>query len=78
MGKPRNVHTTPNRSGSGWVNTVQGTIVSTHRRKDTAVQAGREIARSNQSEHYIHNTDGRITRANSYGNDPLPPRDKNR
>lgn len=78
MAKRGNVHTTPNPRGKGWVNQVNGKVVSTHRRKDTAVQHGRGVARQNRSDHYIHNTDGKIARANSYGNDPIPPRDKNR
>lgn len=78
MAKRRNVHTAPNPKGKGWVNKVGGEVVSTHRRKDTAVQQGRAVARQTCSDHYIHNRDGKIGRANSYGNDPIPPRDKNR
>lgn len=78
MGKRNNVHTTPNPNGKGWVNQVDGVVVSTHRRKDTAVDAGRDTARAKRGEHVIHNKDGQIARANSYGNDPMPPKDKNR
>lgn len=78
MARKKNVHTTPNRSGKGWVNQVDGRVVSNHRRKDTAVDRGREIARGRRTDHFIHNKDGKIGRANSYGNDPNPPRDKNR
>lgn len=76
--KKKDVHTTLNPNGAGWVNTVGGEAVSHHRRKDTAVDRGRDIARSNRSEHVIHNTNGQIGRRNSYGNDPNPPKDKNR
>jgi hypothetical protein len=72
------VHTTPNPEGSGWVNQVNGHVVSTHRLKERAVERGREIAQDRQTEHAIHNTDGQIGRKNSYGGDPNPPRDKNR
>lgn len=78
MGTKKNVHTVPNPDGSGWVNKVRGRVVSRHRRKDTATDTGRSIARHNRSDHFIHNLDGRIGRANSYGNDPNPPKDKNR
>ena len=78
MTRPRNVHTTPNPSGSGWVNQVGGEVASRHRTKENAVERGREIAREEHSEHSIYNRNGQIGRKNSYGNDPHPPRDKNR
>jgi len=74
----KDVHTVPNASGKGWVNKVDGEVASRHRTKDNAVERGREIARDQQSEHAIHNRDGRISEKNSYGGDPNPPRDKNR
>ena len=78
MTKRGNVHTVPNPSGNGWVNKEDGKVVSHHHRKDTAEQRGREIAKQNHSEHTIHRRDGTIGEKNSYGNDPIPPRDKNR
>ena len=69
-----NVHTVPN--GSGWSNKVNGEVVSNHHKKETAVNAGRSIAHSNESEHTIHNRNGQIGQKNSYGNDPHPPKDK--
>jgi hypothetical protein len=77
MGK-KDVHTTPNPGGKGWVNQVGGEVVSRHRTQENAVDRGREIARENRSEHAVHRRDGTIGRKNSYGNDPNPPRDKNR
>ena len=64
------VHTVP----AGWWNKVDGKIVSRHRRKEDAVEAGREIARTLCVEHTIHNADGKIGEKNSYGNDAFPPR----
>jgi len=78
MGKWKDVHTVPNPSGSGWVNEQAGRVVSHHQRKDTAVDHGRNLARATETEHIIHNQDGRIGRRNSYGGDPFPPRDTNR
>ena len=79
MGASKNgVHTTPNPNGSGWVNQENGNILSTHRTKENAVERGREIAREQRTEHTIHNSDGQIGRKNSYGNDPNPPKDRNR
>ena len=76
--KSPSVHTTPNPKGKGWVNKQGGKTISTHRKKTTAVEAGRRHARADKTEHRIHNRDGRIGRSNSYGNDPNPPKDKNR
>ncbi|MEX2178200.1 MAG: DUF2188 domain-containing protein [Gemmatimonadaceae bacterium] len=70
------VHTLPN-DGKGWINKVNGKVISRHRSKDDAVEAGREIARKLELEHTTHRSDGVITEANSYGNDPCPPKDGN-
>lgn len=77
MARKPGVHTVPNPNGKGWVNKVDGDVVSTHHRKDTATERGRDIAREQHTEHSIHNLDGRISQKNSYGNDPNPPKDKN-
>ena len=74
----KDVHTTPNPDGKGWVNKVGGNVESKHRTQENAIKAGRDIAITNKSEHAIHRSDGTIGRKNSYGNDPLPPKDKNR
>lgn len=74
----KEVHTVPNPNGKGWVNEVAGQVESKHRTKEVAVERGRDIARQNHSEHAIHNLNGQIGRKNSYGNDPNPPKDKNR
>lgn len=76
MPKRDDVHTVPN--GNGWANKVDGEVVSRHRTKDNAVERGREVARENHAEHLIHNRNGQIGRRNSYGHDPMPPRDGNR
>jgi Uncharacterized protein conserved in bacteria (DUF2188) len=70
------VHTTPNPKGKGWVNKVDGDVVSKHRTKETAEQRGKEIAKDAKTEHTIHKKDGTIGEKNSYGNDPNPPKDK--
>lgn len=68
------VHTVPAADRPGWWNKVDGRILSRHRRKEDAVEAGRQIARMLCVEHTIHKTDGTITEKNSYGNDAFPPR----
>lgn len=70
------VHTTPDPNGSGWVNQVDGRVVSRHNTQTTAAAQGRTIARVEGAEHVIHRPDGRIRESNSYGNDPNPPRDQ--
>jgi hypothetical protein len=40
--------------------------------KPEAVQRGREIAKNQGTELYIHGRDGRIQTRNSYGSDPYP------
>ena len=70
------VHTVPAPDGAtGWWNKRNGRVLSRHDTKEVAVAAGREIARRLKVEHTIHREDGVITEANSYGNDPCPPRD---
>jgi hypothetical protein len=78
MSKQKSVHTVPNPNGSGWLNKAGGRTVSRHRKKRTAVKQGCKTARRRNTEHRVHNQNGRIGRCNSYGNDPNPPRDKNR
>jgi len=39
-----------------------------------AIAHGREIAKGQKAEFYIHGKDGRIRDKNSYGNDPFPPK----
>ncbi|HEU4993651.1 MAG TPA: DUF2188 domain-containing protein [Gemmatimonadaceae bacterium] len=69
------VHTVPQLEKKGWCNMLDGRVLSRHRHKDTAVEAGREIARKLEVEHTIHRADGVISEKNSYGDDPYPPKD---
>lgn len=73
MGK--NQHVTPNPNG-GWQvkgegNTRATALTST---QAEAIEFATNIARSQQSELFIHGKDGRIRERNSYGNDPYPPK----
>ncbi|WP_433943051.1 DUF2188 domain-containing protein [Paenibacillus sp. SN-8-1] len=67
------IHTTPNPDG-GWDNQQDGEKISHHRTKAEAEERGREEAKKVETEHKIHNMDGKISESNSYGNDPFPPR----
>jgi hypothetical protein len=74
-GGSKPVHTVPKATG-GWANKQGGEVVSEHRKKETAVEKGRDIARKGETEHVIHKKNGEIGEKNSYGNDPNPPKDK--
>ena len=75
MGK--NVHVTHDKSNKTWNVKQEGrtTPESTHRTQGNAINAGRTIARRNESELVIHDRNNRIRDKDSYGNDPNPPKD---
>ncbi len=71
----QNIHTVP--SENGWVVKLAKTEfpLSQHRTKEEAVKTGASLAKSFGVEHVIHGKDGKIQDKDSYGRDPLPPRD---
>ncbi|MEC0246443.1 MULTISPECIES: DUF2188 domain-containing protein [Paenibacillus] len=71
--EPASVHTTPSPEG-GWDNQRDGKKFSHHDTKEEAQARGREEAKKRETEHKIHNRDGKISESNSYGNDPFPPK----
>ena len=60
MERGAGVQTVPSPVGQGWWNTLDGKVVSRHRLRENAVEAGREIARELAVEHTIHSSDGTI------------------
>jgi hypothetical protein len=72
----RNVHVVP--SGNGWAVREAGrqSPFSNHRTQGAAEDAGRRIARQNESELVIHRPNGQIRDSDSYGGDPNPPHDQ--
>jgi uncharacterized protein YdaT len=44
--------------------------------KQEAVDMARSISRNQKTELVIHNKNGKISRSDSHGNDPCPPKDK--
>ena len=44
--------------------------------QNEAIVWGRNVAKNQHAEFYIHGKDGRIREKDSYENDPMPPRDK--
>lgn len=74
--KNRNQHVVP--VGDKWAVRGAGNsrLTSTHPTQEAATSRAREIAISQKSEVVIHRPDGRIRDKDSYGNDPVPPRDR--
>ena len=74
MNKKPPVHTVPHEGR--WANRREGSdrVSKTFDTKAEAQAAGRETALREATEHKIHNRDGQISQANSYGNDPHPPK----
>lgn len=71
-------HVVPNSDG-GW-DSKKGGAERASKHFDTkkeAEQYSRELSRNEKSELIIHKKDGTIQRADSHGNDPNPPKDKN-
>ena len=73
----KNYHVTHNQEG-GWKvigegNTKPTRILST---KQEAIEYGRKIAINHSSELVIHGLNGKIQDKDSYGNDPIPPKDR--
>lgn len=66
------------RTKEGWVVKGEGQSrpVSVHDTQRDAIDAARVIARYQKGEVVIHGRDGRIRDRDSYGNDPVPPRDR--
>lgn len=66
-------------SGHGrWTVKANGrpTPVSTHKKQGTAIEKAETIARKQQTELIVRGRDGVIRSKDSFGNDPLPPKDK--
>ena len=73
----RALHVVP-KSG-GWVVTASGAGQPTQQfsRKEDAVQFGESVARRKRTGLIIHGRDGKIQDIDTYGSDPIPPRDRN-
>lgn len=73
MGKDR--HVVPH--DDGWAVRKPGAdrVSSLHRTQNAAINKAIQGAKADKSEVVIHGRDGKIRDKDSYGNDPLPPRD---
>ncbi|MDE0555848.1 MAG: DUF2188 domain-containing protein [Candidatus Poribacteria bacterium] len=70
----RNQHVVPHEDGWAVRGAGSQRASSVHRTQREAIDAGREIARNQNSELLIHGRDGRIRKRDGHGNDPFPPR----
>ena len=75
MSKPRQ-HVVPVDGQWGVRREGGDRLTSIHPTQGEAIERGREIAINQQTELVIHRRDGTIRDSDSYGNDPMPPRDR--
>jgi hypothetical protein len=70
-------HVVPNLRG-GWSVRRSGAVRASRLfdTQEQAVEYARTVAKKERAELYIHRRDGTISRKDSYGADPLPPRDR--
>ena len=70
----KNQHVVPHGEGWGVRGAGNERVTSTHSTQADAIERGREIARNQGSELFIHRPNGQIRDRDSYGNDPFPPK----
>jgi hypothetical protein len=70
----KRIHVVPHESG--WATRREGAARagSTHHTQAEATEAARNTALREHGEVVIHRPNGRFRDANSYGNDPFPPK----
>ena len=72
--KKPGVHVTPREDGWAVIKEGNKRASSLHSTKKEAEKAGRQAARKDNAELYLHNKKGRIGQRDSHGYDPYPPR----
>ncbi len=70
-------HVVPNPEG-GWDVEVSGgkKAIKHTDTKQEAIDIARQISKNQETELVIHNKNGQISKKDSHGNDPCPPKDK--
>jgi hypothetical protein len=76
MAKRHDVHVSRVPGGGRWKVSQHGQVLSTHNKQGNAITSGRSEAKHDKVDLVVHGRDGRIRSKDSYGNDPLPPRDR--
>ncbi len=76
MAKKRDIHVVPHQSG--WAAKREGAsrAGSLHQTQKQAINAAMRTATRERSEVVIHNRRAQIRDSDSYGSDPVPPRDR--
>lgn len=74
----KNIHTVHNKERGMWETKKEGQTkpLSSSHTKAVAEEKSVREAKKAGIEHVIHNMDGKISDKDSYGNDPIPPKDK--
>ena len=70
----KNQHVVPHTDGWAVKGEGNGRATSVHDTQQQAIDAGREIARNQQSELVIHRPNGQIRDKDSHGDDSFPHR----
>lgn len=70
----KNQHIVPHNDGWAVKGAGNSKATATFDTQKAAIDAGREIAKNQQSELLVHNRQGQIRERDSYGNDPFPPK----
>lgn len=70
----RNQHVVPHEDGWAVRSAGSQRATSIHDTQGEAVAAGREIARNQGAELFVHGRDGRIRERDTHGHDPYPPK----
>lgn len=76
MAKDKDYHVVPHAGGWAVKRENAERAASVHRTQGDAIDAGKDLARSTGGELRIHGRDGKIRDSDSYGNDPMLPRDR--
>jgi uncharacterized protein YdaT len=72
----QDIHVVPH--DDGWATQKEGSkrAGSVSRTQQEAIERAKEQAKREKAEVVIHGKDGRIRDSDSYGNDPMPPKDR--
>ncbi len=72
----KNQYVVPTKDGWGIRGENNERLTKTFEKKSDAIECAKDIAKNQKSELTILKKDGQIQNKNSYGNDPMPPKDK--
>ena len=63
------------KDGGGWKTSQGGEKQSHHRTQQAAIERATQTAKHDRVDVVTHGRDGKIRSKDSYGKDPIPPRD---